>query len=199
MQITGGNDDMRDRSIEVWDLSLRLFHWLLAAAFCVAWWSEGRDLRLHMIAGTLIAGLLLYRLIWGFSGAHYARFASFWPSRVSVAAHLRELLRLQAGNYIGHTPIGSLMIFVLLGCLLLIVLTGMALSGLQMGIGLFSALDVGFATESFIQDLHRWCLNVLLALVGIHLAGVAAESLLQRHNLITAMITGKKKVKEANP
>ncbi|PIP03333.1 MAG: cytochrome b [Zetaproteobacteria bacterium CG12_big_fil_rev_8_21_14_0_65_54_13] len=199
MQITGINEDMRDRSIEVWDLSLRLFHWLLAAAFCVAWWSEGRDLRLHMIAGSIIAGLLLYRFIWGFCGDHYARFASFWPSRALVVAHLRGLLRLRPGHYIGHNPVGSLMIFALLSSLLLIALTGMALSGLQMGVGLFATLDTGFATELLIQDLHRWCLNVLLALVGIHLAGVVAESLLQRHNLIAAMITGKKKIKEVNP
>lgn len=199
MQITGGNDDMRDRSMEVWDLSLRLFHWLLAAAFCVAWWSEGRDLRLHMIAGSIIAGLLLYRFIWGFYGDHYARFAGFRPSCVSVASHLRSLLRLQPGDHVGHTPIGSLMIFALLTCLLLVVLTGMALSGLQMGVGVFSAMHADFTSELLIQDLHRWCLNVLLALVVIHLAGVAAESLLQRRNLIKAMITGKKTIKEVKP
>jgi len=198
MQITGGNDYMRDQQIEVWDPSLRLFHWLLATAFFAAWWSEGRDMRVHMLAGTIIAGLLLYRFIWGFRGDHYARFASFWPSRTSMAEHVRSLLHLQPGDYIGHTPVGSLLIFVLLICLLLIVGTGMALSGLQMGIGIFAGLDAGFATESLIQDVHRWCLNVLLALVGIHLAGVAIESLLQRHNLVTAMITGKKTVKEAN-
>ena len=196
MQITGGNDERRDRSLEVWDLSLRLFHWLLASAFFVAWWSEGRDLRLHMIAGSIIAGLLLYRFIWGFWGDRYARFSGFRPSRASVVRHLRSLLRLQPGDHVGHTPVGSLMIFALLGCLLLVALTGMALSGLQMGVGLFSAIHADFSTELLIQDLHRWCLNLLLMLVGIHLAGVAAESLLQRRNLVAAMITGKKTIKE---
>jgi len=194
------NNDTHNNAqqVEVWDASLRLFHWLLAASFFAAWWSEGRDMRMHVVAGTIIAGLLLYRFIWGVTGNHYARFAQFLPSRQMINNHFSDLIQLRPGNHIGHTPIGSLMIFALLTGLLILVLTGMALLGLQMGVGLFAGWGgaIDFSSEVLIQSIHAWCLNLLLGLVFLHLAGIAVESLLQRHNLITAMITGKKTVKE---
>lgn len=190
---------MREKMIEVWDLSLRLFHWLLATAFFVAWWSEGRDIRLHIIAGSVIAGLLLYRVIWGFVGEKHALFTSFRPTWAMLAGHAGDLIRLQPARYMGHTPIGSLMIYMLLLALLILVATGMALLGLQMGLGLFSpwASSADFETEMLLQQIHGWCFDLLQFLIAIHLAGVAVESLLQRRNLTLAMITGRKEKEEA--
>jgi len=192
------DDHMSEQTIDVWDTSLRLFHWILVSSFFTAWWSEGRDMRIHIIAGTIIAGVLLYRFVWGFAGNRYARFSQFLPSRLTISNHFSDLVHLRPGAHIGHTPIGSLMIIALLFCLLIMVVTGMALLGLQMGVGLFSGWGgaVDFSDEVLIQNIHAWCLNILLGLIAVHLAGVAVESLLQRHNLVVAMITGKKTMKE---
>ncbi|TLS76678.1 cytochrome b [Mariprofundus erugo] len=190
---------MREKMIEVWDLSLRLFHWLLATAFFVAWWAEGRDIRLHIIAGSVIAGLLLYRVVWGFVGEKHALFKMFRPTWSMLVGHAGDLIRLQAARYIGHTPIGSLMIYMLLLSLLVLVVSGMALLGLQMGVGLFSpwASSASFETEILLQQIHGWCLDLLQYLIAMHLAGVVVESLLQRRNLTLSMITGRKEKEEA--
>jgi len=184
--------------IEIWDPLLRSFHWLLVAAFATAWWSEGHDIRIHLLSGTFLVGLLLFRLIWGFVGEHHARFASFRPNKRNIVQHMSELLHLKSGHYPGHTPIGSLMIYFLLLNLMILVISGMLLMALQMGIGPFSAWATmaGFETEILIGDIHHWCFNSLQILIAIHLTGVVAESLLQRSNLTLAMITGRKNIQE---
>jgi hypothetical protein len=55
--------------------------------------------------------------------------------------------------------------------------------------GIFS-IDQGVAVHRW----HDWLAWALLAVVALHLAGVALESLLQRENLPLAMITGLKSV-----
>jgi cytochrome b len=194
------DDATLNKQIEVWDPVLRCFHWLLVIAWLTSWWFEGRNIQLHVIAGSIIAGLLLFRLIWGMVGEHYARFSSFASSPTAIARHIRELLQFRSSHHIGHTPVGGVMIFILLFALLLLVCTGTALLGMQTGSGLFSgwAADASFETEVLIQHIHAWCFNTLLVLAGMHLAGVVVESLLQRCNLVTAMITGRKTVRETH-
>jgi len=184
--------------IEIWDPLLRSFHWLLVATFATAWWSEGYDIRIHLLSGTFLVGLILFRLIWGFIGEYHARFTSFHPSIRNIAQHMSELLHLHARRHPGHTPIGSLMIYLLLSALIILGISGMLLMALQMGLGPFAgwATTAEFATESLIRQIHHWCFDALQILVAIHLVGVFVESLLQRNNLTLAMITGRKNIKE---
>jgi Prokaryotic cytochrome b561 len=61
----------------------RLFHWSLASlvVFSFTTGKLGGDwLTWHFRSGYAIASLLLFRLLWGFAGSRYARFASFLPS-----------------------------------------------------------------------------------------------------------------------
>ncbi len=175
---------------------LRCFHWLLVAVFLLSWWSEGRDIRMHIISGTVLSGLLLFRLIWGVVGGRNALFSSLYPSLSSIQQHCRELLHFKSGNYIAHTPIGSVMIFILFSALIILSGTGMGLLGLQMGLGIFARLSLAFESEMFIQTIHHWSFIVLQFLVAIHLLGVLLESRLQQCNLVMAMINGKKTIKE---
>jgi len=185
------------KTIEVWGLSLRLFHWILVVSFLASWWSMGRDIRVHILAGSVIVGLLLYRFIWGFIGEKHALFTSFKPSFLAVKQHFVDLLGLRGRADVGHTPIGSLMIFALLTSLFMLALSGLSLIGLQMNVGVFAGLEANYDTELLIQSIHEWCFEALWVLVVIHLAGVLVESLLQRSNIIKAMFTGKKIIKEA--
>ena len=65
--------------VVVWDLPVRLFHWLLALSFAVAWLTQRDDryLDVHVFAGYLMSGLLAFRLAWGVLGNRYARFRAF--------------------------------------------------------------------------------------------------------------------------
>ena len=68
-------------SIRVWDIGVRIFHWTLLAAVMVAaatgFFAPRNWLNLHIAAGVAIAALVIFRLVWGFTGTTYARFASF--------------------------------------------------------------------------------------------------------------------------
>ncbi|MCG8049154.1 MAG: cytochrome B, partial [Candidatus Thiodiazotropha endolucinida] len=96
--------------IKVWDPLVRLFHWSLVGAFAVAWLTEDEWMGLHANAGYLIAALLLFRLVWGVLGTHYARFTDFVKSPPTVVAYLRDLVQLRAERTLGHNPAGGAMI-----------------------------------------------------------------------------------------
>jgi cytochrome b len=121
----------------VWDLPTRLFHWLLAAAFIAAWLTheDNRFLDIHVFAGYLFLGLLLFRLAWGVIGSHYARFHTFahrWPT---VWAYTRGLLTGEASRYLGHNPAGGWAIFLMLALGLLVSISGLLVLGGEEGHG----------------------------------------------------------------
>ena len=100
--------------IKVWDLPLRIFHWLLVTAFFVAYFTEDDLLTVHVWAGYLVAGLLVFRIVWGFIGNEYARFSQFLCSPMLSIAYLKDLMQAKAKRYIGHNPAGAAMIVLLL-------------------------------------------------------------------------------------
>ncbi|WAK03894.1 cytochrome b/b6 domain-containing protein [Methylobacter sp. YRD-M1] len=115
--------------VKVWDLPLRVFHWLLAAAFFAAYLTEDDFLTLHVWAGHLVFGLLIFRLVWGFIGNEYARFSNFLCSPGQSISYLKDMLALKSRRYLGHNPAGAAMIVLLLVSLLLTVISGFAVYG----------------------------------------------------------------------
>lgn len=166
--------------IKVWDLPVRLFHWLLAGSFAVAYLvAESEQLRgLHMILGYTATGLILFRIVWGFLGSRFARFRSFWfPPRAAVE-YLRSLRSTQPQHFVGHNPAGSYAIYAIL------------LVGLATGVtGYMSLNEIGGESA---EDIHEVCANVWLGIVIVHIAGVIVGSWIHRENLVRAMITGYK-------
>lgn len=181
------------RPVQVWDLPTRIFHWLWAVSFAVAWFSHESDryLDVHVYAGYVFFGLLGFRLVWGFKGSHFARFRSFCFSPWSVLAYLRGLLRGKPIPFHGHNPAGAWAIFALLGLGLAVSLSGLAVLGLEEGHG---PLGVWFdpARGEWWRELHDLLAVGMLLLVGVHVAGVAVSSRLHRENLVRAMLDGCK-------
>lgn len=165
--------------ILVWDVPTRLFHWLLVLSFVVAYLtSESERLQLwHVGAGYVFGALLLFRLVWGLVGTRYARFGNFVCGPHAVIRYLRSLFSRRPAHYIGHNPAGAWAIVAMLGLGLLTVLTGWA-----------SFNDYG----DWFGELHEGIVNVLLLIVGVHVAGVLLSSLLHRENLVRAMVNGYK-------
>ena len=177
--------------IKVWDLPLRLFHWLLVTAFFVTYLTEDELLTVHVWAGYLIIGLLIFRLIWGFIGGQYARFNNFLCSPMQSVAYIQDLMQSKAGRYIGHNPAGAAMIALLLISLLMTVITGLAVYGADQAAGPLAF--IGNSHEHFWEEVHEFFANFTLALVIVHIIGVAVESYIHRENLARAMIHGNKK------
>jgi cytochrome b len=178
--------------IKVWDLPLRIFHWLLVAGFFIAYLTEDELLTVHVWAGYLVAGLLVFRLIWGFVGNEYARFSSFLCSPAQSLAYVKDLVALKTRRYIGHNPAGAAMIVLLLVSLLMTVITGFAVYGADKAAGPLAA--IGSSQEELWEEGHEFFANFTLLLAVVHVIGVAVESYIHSENLARAMVKGYKKV-----
>lgn len=179
--------------ILVWDLPTRLFHWLFAAAFTVGFLSGEEDgwLNIHVFAGYLLLGLLAFRLLWGFVGGRYARFSSFLFSPRQGLSYLFDVLKGGAKRHIGHNPAGSWAIYLLLALGLATGITGLLTLGGQEGLGPLAAWVPYLMGHGF-KEAHEFFANSMLAVVFLHLGGVAVESWRHHENLARAMVTGDK-------
>jgi cytochrome b len=181
----------------VWDLPVRLFHWLLVLLFGAAWLTaELRLMDWHFYAGYGIATLLLFRLAWGVVGPRYARFTHFLAGPVRVARHLRAWLRGEAEEPAGHTPPGGWMILALLLLLGAQVASGMVNShdGLDAGPWYWAASgDVRALGETW----HARLFDLLLVFAGVHIVAVLLYRLWPGIDLIGPMFTGRKRTTEA--
>jgi len=190
---------MRDTNdTYVWDPLVRIFHWSLVAAFLVAYVTEDEMMRLHVYAGYLIAGLLVFRLIWGFIGPRHARFSDFVYAPAEVLGYLKDMASGHPALFLGHNPAGGVMIVLLLVSLVVTVITGLLALGGEAGTGVLAstlAVSSGEGGEAW-EEVHEFFGNFTLFLVVVHVAGVILGGRLHGENLVRAMVTGKKK---ANP
>ena len=168
------------RKILVWDAPVRIFHWLMVLSFAGAYLSaESERWRLlHVTLGYTMAGLVVFRILWGLLGTRHARFASFVRGPRAVGRYLGALLRGQPEHHTGHNPAGALAIVALLALTL-----GVAASGWA------SYNEVG---GDWLEDIHEAAANLMLAVVGLHIAGVLLSSWLHRENLALSMLSGRK-------
>jgi cytochrome b len=171
---------MSTKKVLVWDVPVRLVHWLLVASFAGAFLTaESERLRaVHVLFGATLVGLIIFRLVWGVVGTRYARFASFAFGPRAVLRYLRSLATLRSVRYVGHTPAGSWAIWLMLGL------------GLAVGATGYGAYAGG---AEWLEDAHAALAWALLAIVVVHVAGVALGSVLHRENLVVAMLTGHKR------
>ena len=184
--------------IRVWDLPVRLFHWLLALMFFISWITAemgGNAMGYHMWSGYVILGLLLFRVLWGLWGSETARFSHFMHGPASVLSHARTLLKPEYKTAAGHTPLGGWSVIALLT-----ILATQAISGL------FANDDIANegplyhlvrkATSNVLSMVHQYSFNVLLGLVALHLAAIVFYRVKHSDNLIKPMLTGYKTVGE---
>jgi cytochrome b len=184
---------MERGEVKVWDPFVRIFHWALVLSFTVAYASGEELQRLHLYAGYAVGGLVLMRMVWGIIGTRHARFIDFVCRPAEVSNFLGDTLRLRARRYLGHNPAGGAMIVLMLSTLLITVVTGIALYGIEDGAGPLATLAGASATmKEALEEVHEFFANLMLFLILLHLAGVLLESLIHHENLIKAMINGRK-------
>lgn len=185
---------MNNAQIKVWDLPVRIFHWLLVVAFFTAYLTEDDFLSLHVWAGYVVIGLLVFRLVWGFTGNSYARFSNFVCSPSQSLRYLIDVVGGSAKRYIGHNPAGAAMIMLLLVSLVLTTATGLAVYAADQHAGPLAGLIN--ENEEFWEEIHEFFSNFTLLLVFVHVSGVLFESWKHRENLIKSMLTGYKQQSE---
>ncbi|OHC63639.1 MAG: cytochrome B [Rhodocyclales bacterium GWA2_65_19] len=187
---------MNRQRIRLWDLPIRLFHWLLAFAVIAAIVSGqlgGKLIDLHGKIGIAIVGLIVFRLVWGFAGSTYARFAQFFPRPASIKAYLRGEWR-----GLGHNPLGALSVFSLLGLLSLQVATGLFANDDIAFVGPFYGL-IDKALSNRLTGIHYLLSNGLIVLVVLHIGAVFFHGHVKKDDLVRPMLTGWKEGASGEP
>jgi cytochrome b len=180
--------------VKVWDLPVRLAHWLLLALVGFSWWSgeQGGDQMVrHSWSGFAILTLVVFRIGWGVIGSDSARFVSFVRGPRASFAYLRSVLKRQPKAYLGHNPLGGWMIMALLLVLLVQVVTGL-LGNDDSDYEAPLAHWISHDTSSLVSALHGYSFDLLLILLGLHVAAVLTHVVLQRDDMLKAMFTGVK-------
>jgi cytochrome b len=181
-------------SVRVWDLPTRVFHWLLAVCVIGSITTAkigGDAMEWHFRFGYVIFTLLAFRLLWGFVGGHWSRFASFvrWPG--TIWRYLRGDHRPGDWFDIGHNPLGAWSVLAMLVFLVAQVATGLFADDEIVHTGPL-AQHVSTATSLKLTAYHetvgQW---VLIALFVLHVVAVVVYYRRGR-DLVRPMISGDK-------
>ena len=181
--------------IRVWDRFVRFFHWSLVISFTLSYWSaKAGKHELHAVLGYFVVGLVLARLFWGLYGSRHARFSNFIHAPAAVLHYLKAIASGHPRRYLGHNPAGGIMVVALLAALVFITFTGLTvLAVIDFDGPLLGMMKTMTDQEAYAAwSSHAYAVNIILAMVGLHLLGVILASFQHKENLVHAMITGLK-------
>jgi len=188
--------DTNAHSVRVWDVPVRIFHWVLVALIFTSWLTSeigGNAMTYHMWSGYSILALVAFRILWGFVGSQHARFGDFLYGPGAALRYVGGLFRPNASYYAGHNPIGGWSVV-----LLLLSVALQATTGLFANDEIFTegplASKVSNEWSSLATTIHRYNIYVLYVLVGLHVAAALFYLFVKKENLIGAMFTGRKRV-----
>ena len=185
------------KKIRVWDLPIRMFHWMLVVLIATSIITQeigGNAMDWHFRAGYAVLALIAFRLIWGLIGTRYARFSDFIHGPSTIIAYLRGSGAGSTEKYHGHNPLGSLSVFALLGVILIHVLSGLFANDDIASEGplvKFISKDLSDSFTWFHTEVSAW---VIYFLIGLHLLSIAYYYVGKKKNLVTPMITGDKQI-----
>jgi cytochrome b len=185
----------------VWDLPTRLFHWLLVALVAFSFYSGktgGLLMTYHEWSGVAILVLVLFRVLWGFWGGAYARFADFLKGPRKVWRYALGLFGPDYRPHLGHNPLGGWSIVAVLACLFVQAATGLFANDDIFTEGPLYAW-VSKDTSDWLTGIHHLNQNILLGLVALHLAAIAFHFVVKHENLVIPMATGRKAWHTAAP
>jgi cytochrome b len=179
----------------VWDLPLRLFHWLLVLCVSASYATAKGGFnwtKYHFWIGYVTLGLVAFRIIWGFLGPRHARFSNFIAGPSRLFAYMRTLFKRDSTPTPGHNPLGGLVVVVML-----------LMVGAQAVTGLFLIDNtevwtapyyptVSGATANALGKFHHLNFDVLLWVISLHVLAIIYYKAYKRQSLVVPMITGSK-------
>jgi cytochrome b len=175
-------------SVLLWDRVIRGCHLILVVAFFCNYFlnEEGDDV--HAWLGYAAASAVLVRFVWGFVAPGAARWSHCLPTPQRVRHHLGLLLARQPWRALGHSPLGAMVMILMLSLTLALGVTGFMMTEIDRYWG-----------EEWLQDIHDWLADTLLALVAVHVLAALLESWWLRENLVASMLHGRRKLPPALP
>lgn len=230
----------------VWDRTTRWFHWInfvcvlglavLGLAilneklFGVS--ADGKILlkTLHVYVGYVFAINLIWRVIWAFVGSSRARWLALLPVgpgyRDALRQYIGGLLRGDAQSYLGHNPLGRLMVSLLLLLLMTQAVTGLVLAGTDLYKPPFGNVIAEWVTNadpdklarltpgskdnvdpaayknmrnfrSPIVTTHLYSFYILMVAIFLHIVAVVVTEVREKNGLVSAMFSGEKHLSNA--
>lgn len=188
--------------VRVWDLPTRLFHWVLAITVAGSVLSAkigGNAMVWHFRFGYVVFTLLAFRLLWGWVGGRWSRFASFVYTPGTVWRYLRGETRPGEPLEVGHNPLGSLSVLALLAVLAVQVGTGLVADDEIASVGPLNRFVSG-ATATSATAWHKdFGSSILVVLVLLHVAAIVFYRVRKGRDLVGPMISGDKSLPAGTP
>jgi cytochrome b len=161
------------------DAPTRVMHWLLALSFLGAYvTADGEAWRLlHVTLGYTMAGLLAFRIVWGLIGPRHARLAVLWRKLQGLPGWIKGL-KAGAPNWrLAQNLLLTLSVVALLALIAPLTLSGYGTYNEWAG--------------DWLEEVHEFFGNALLAAVLAHVALIAGVSVLRHKNQVMPMLTGR--------
>jgi len=168
----------------VYDLPTRVFHWLFAGLFFIAFGiakildDDSPLYAYHSLAGIMLAFLVIWRIVWGFLGTEYARFSSFKLHPKKLVLYLKGILAGQSERSLGHNPASSWA-----AIFMMIMVIGLGTTGYLMTSG---------GDKEIYEEFHELFANGFFLVVILHVAGVILHTIRHREAIGLSMVDGKK-------
>jgi Ni/Fe-hydrogenase 1 B-type cytochrome subunit len=230
------------REYPIWSKTTRWFHWInfvcvlllvsigtvILNGSTLGLGGEGKVLlkELHVLVGYLFLTNLAWRLTLAFFGNKNSRWRSLLPGGLAeLTGYLRDLRRGQPPTYLGHNPLGRLMVSLLLTLLVVQGTTGLVLAGTDIYFPPFgnqiaewvtnadpekmARLEPGskeFVDPEMYKEMrafrkpfintHLYSFYILLVALLVHIIAVVVMEVRERNGIVSAMFTGKKVLRD---
>ena len=188
------------RREKIWDPVTRLWHWVLVATVCAGWyfgeWMTFSTIEWHFYCGYTVLGLVAFRLVWGLVGPAPVKLWRLVPSPRSLFTYLKHLGRREPSGTPGHNPLGSLSVIAILLLLIAQGTTGLFVTSDDF----FESAPLAYLVSDDVGDALTWWHKTLskavLGIVALHVSAILFYLLWKKENLVIAMITGWKTVRQ---
>lgn len=191
---TETNAEHSPKTIKVWDLPVRIFHWSLVILFITAYVTNslGSDYFIyHLWSGYALIVLVSFRIVWGLVGTYHARFNHFVKNPAATAKYALSVFKKKDKHYLGHNPLGAVMVVVLLIAILVQAITGLFTNDEIFNVGpLYAYINDELSLQ--LTSLHRQLFYWILGAIALHIIAVLVHVIFKRDNIIRAMFSGKK-------
>lgn len=188
-------ENKKTHKTEVWDVYIRIFHWLLTFFVLTSFISIKffDSLYVHFISGHCIVGLLVFRLIWGLVGSETARFKNFIKGPAAILKYIKSLAdgKKHKASY-GHSPIAALSVIAMLLILIFQVLSGLFFFDEETFI---EGPLAQYGPDGLLENAriyHPIGSKLVMIIIGVHLLALAVYYVFFKQNLIKPMIIGYK-------
>jgi cytochrome b len=191
---------MHENRVKVWDGWVRLWHWsivfLIPFSYLTA---RAHKWDWHMWSGYALLTLVSFRLLWGLFGSEPARFATFLRSPVAALRHLGKMRRDPGPDReLTHNAAGGWTVVLVMALLMT-----QAVSGLFAYDQIFTygplARSVSEDTRDLATSIHIRVINILFAVIVLHILAIIWYRLFPGHDLVQAMMRGSKPMPPGTP